>query len=148
MTCVTLSVFVTVSLTCLRTMLLSKLLQHISRFASLRHVSHRQITTFVRLSSYLKRDINLPQPLLHSDVSKPPRHLPPSVIAFLSSTTGIPLKYIDSCWRIVRYEVWDTEAPLPVSQEDQRLFRRHGWPYGLSAQPSYHIYLLTNETHS
>jgi hypothetical protein len=67
------------------------LLRRLHRFFSLsaQELSAQQMLAFIRLCATLKRDILLPQPLSHSDPTKPPRFLPQSVTSFLAEALGI-----------------------------------------------------------
>jgi hypothetical protein len=89
-----------------------------------------QISTFIRLASVLKRDIQQPQPITHTNQSAP-LVLPPSISQFLTDATGIPADSMGDCWDILKDEVWLSQV-LPVSEHDEELFRVHRWKWGMS----------------
>ena len=89
------------------------------------------LTTLTRLVSHLKRDILQPQPVCESNSAIAPAILPQPITNFLGAVLGTSTDVIDDCWEILQDYVW--EAPItPLTSEDFRLFKRFGWPCGLS----------------
>jgi hypothetical protein len=112
-------------------MQLVNILLALQRHESLRAITIDQLITFLNHCSLLKRDILLPQPHSQS-ANQAPFVLPPSVSAFLSKSTGIPLECMHDCWTILRDIAWDFLAPTQRYGSDMELFRLHGWKHGLS----------------
>ncbi|KAF7351696.1 hypothetical protein MSAN_01602600 [Mycena sanguinolenta] len=96
-----------------------------------------QVLQFLWLSSYLKEDILLCQPV-NISVDCAPDILPLSVTSFLSDATSIPLSHIDTCWSALKDDVWLYPMPAEVHQEDEQAFVDHGWARGLC---DYHRFL-------
>ena len=103
----------------------------LQRHETLRDITVDQLITFLNLCSLLKRDIFLPQPHSHS-ANQAPFVLPPSISAFLSKSTRIPLEHMHDCWTILRDIAWDFLAPTQRYESALESFRLHGWKYGLS----------------
>ncbi|KAJ7574078.1 hypothetical protein C8J56DRAFT_1065320 [Mycena floridula] len=104
----------------------------------LKKLSVSQIMRFLWLSSCLKHDILLPQPIAESsDSSKPPGILPSSVHLFLSDAIGVPVDEIDHCWDVLKDEAWNTPSPEDLKAEDMRFFQEYGWKRGLTFMTVY-----------
>jgi hypothetical protein len=107
----------------------------------LSELSLPQVLQFLRLSSYLKDDILLCQPVDVS-VDCAPNVLPPSIASFLSEATNIPLSHIDTCWSVLKDDAWIYPTAAEVDQEDEKAFMDHGWARGLCDYHSIHLPLV------
>jgi hypothetical protein len=48
----------------------------------------------------------------------------------LLEATNIPLKDIDSCWEVLKDDVWQFLSVEEVTQEDEKAFINYGWAHG------------------
>lgn len=104
-------------------------------------LSLRQTLRFTRLLSHLKQDVLLVQPARVS-TTEAPTFLPPSIKTFLAAAVGISESLVMTSWESLRDEIWE----LPVetlSQEEENLFRVHGWKIGISKGLLNHLLFLT-----
>jgi hypothetical protein len=97
----------------------------------LRGLSLCQIISFTRLSSVLKNEIVLCQP---SNVTRDaaPAVLSPAIVLFLANTVDISPDSIPYCWDKLKDEIWEQPAADPLTEQEEDLFRKHGWKIGIS----------------
>jgi hypothetical protein len=104
----------------------------------LKELNLQQLLQFIRLAARVKNDILLCQPFSVSSECAPDV-LPPSIASFLSEATNIPLKHIDSCWEVLKDDVWQFPSVEEVTQEDEHTFVNYGWVRGLCVYLFYFI---------
>lgn len=112
-------------------MLLIDLVERLKAHTLLEGLSLDILMTFTRLASHLKRDILQPQVISQSDPGYAPDKLPASVSNFLGDALGISNECIHQCWGLLNDYIWDMPT-TPLSSDDYRLFKEHGWEYGIS----------------
>ncbi|KAJ6462258.1 hypothetical protein C8R47DRAFT_1327226 [Mycena vitilis] len=95
-----------------------------------------QLLQFLRLAACLKNDILLCQPSYVSTECAPDV-LPPSIAAFLSEATGIPLEHMDACWDVLKDDAWQFPSAEQVTAEDEDAFINYGWARGLCSSVLY-----------
>jgi len=95
-------------------------------------LSLTQVYTFIRLSSLLKNDIQLAQPVTVAEASIP-GVLPPSIATFLSRCIGILEGLaIAECWSIFKEEAWAMPNSTDTHKQDEDAFCPHGWKHGIT----------------
>jgi hypothetical protein len=104
----------------------------------LKELNLQQLLQFIQLAARVKNDILLCQPFSVSSECAPDV-LPPSIVSFLSEATNIPLKHIDSCWEVLKDDVWQFPSVKEVTQEDEHAFVNYGWARGLCVYLFYFI---------
>jgi hypothetical protein len=131
-------------------MALVDLLYELAAEPALRYFTLEQATSFIRLTSILKHDIQLPQPIVQTN-NEAPEILPPSISLFLSQALAIPLAAVARCWDILKDEAWRA-LPAPFSEQDEVMFREYGWKLGLSTTGLHtlieHILMGLSQHHS
>ncbi|KAJ7882358.1 hypothetical protein B0H14DRAFT_3755558 [Mycena olivaceomarginata] len=103
----------------------------------LKELNLQQLLQFIRLAARVKNDILLCQPFSVSSKCAPDV-LPPSIISFLSEATNIPPEHIDSCWEVLKDDVWQFPSVEEVTQEDEQAFVNYGWARGLCNVRTYY----------
>jgi len=107
------------------------ILENLKAHPVLRYLTLDGVVTFTRLASHLKRDILQPQPICDSNPAIAPAILPQPIINFLGAALGISTGVMDDCWEILQDYVWESPI-MPLMSEDFKMFKRFGWPCGLS----------------
>lgn len=91
-------------------------------------LSFNQVHQFILLASKLKDDILLAQPssILALD---PPDIIPPTITTFLRHACKISADCVDTCWKTLKYTIWDDANSL----EDSTIhdFAAQGYSLGL-----------------
>ncbi|KAJ7674269.1 hypothetical protein B0H14DRAFT_3687488 [Mycena olivaceomarginata] len=105
----------------------------------LKELNLQQLLQFIQLAARVKNDILLCQPFSVSSECAPDV-LPPSIASFLSEATNIPLKHIDSCWEVLKDDVWQFPSVEEVTQEDEHAFVNYGWARGLCSSANVRTY--------
>jgi hypothetical protein len=113
------------------TMRLLDFLSAVEDHKTLRQLTVAQLLAFMKYTSLLKRDIDLPQPVDEFS-GQAPYVLPPSVAEFLSEAVGILLEDVSTIWLILKDAIWVLPDVLQ-RQEEEEAFRLYGWKRGLSA---------------
>lgn len=108
-----------------------ELLAQLRRHPILRYLTLDGITTLVRLTTHLKREILQPQPINSSNPTVAPSILPQPIAVFLGRALSIPVEVMDDCWSILREYAWEMPT-TPLMREDYDAFKQFGWPCGLS----------------
>jgi hypothetical protein len=128
----------------------------LSKHAILCNLTVAQLLHSISLTTCLRRDISLPQPI-SLDSSQAPNFLPPAISDFVAESIGIGGDVMQDLWYIIKDDVWEapTEAEASVINED--CFRKYGWKRELSmseqglllvyvtitSPPSFHIIVST-----
>ncbi|KAK0245352.1 hypothetical protein EDD85DRAFT_728724, partial [Armillaria nabsnona] len=79
-------------------------------------VSLSQTFTFIQLAAKLQNDIILVQPKEISD-NNAPKHLPPTITAFLLKATNVLLDLIPNLWTALKDIVWLEEYTAVTNEE-------------------------------
>jgi hypothetical protein len=92
-----------------------------------------QLSTYIRLASYLKNEILYFQKPTHNreDV---PENLPPNVKVFLGEALRIEPSEVEKFWTIFGMSIWQGDTADRLSKSDEALFREHGIQNNLSKQ--------------
>jgi hypothetical protein len=104
----------------------------------LKELNLLQLLQFIRLAAWVKNNILLCQPFSVSSECAPDV-LPPSIASFLLEATNIPLEHIDSCWEVLKDDVWQFPSVKEVTQEDEHAFVNYGWACRLCVYLFYSI---------
>lgn len=80
---------------------------------------------FVRLAARLKAAILTAQAPSH-DAQDPPAQLPDFIGSFLGSALGIPMDYVDGCWKAFSNVIWTCDDNGKTKGSDAEAFKRHG----------------------
>ncbi|KAG2335661.1 hypothetical protein BDR05DRAFT_953909 [Suillus weaverae] len=92
----------------------------------LTYITYFDLVTFIRHASLLKDDILQPQPQCIS-VAHAPDVLSDSMTTFLATSLDMSSNAVNTLWYIVKDLIWD----LPMSAEDEVVFKCHGHKLGL-----------------
>jgi len=99
----------------------------------LQEISLHTVIQYSRLVSHLKEDILLPQPVDQSNISEPPKILPPTIAKFLALATGIPVEHMQESWGVLKEYLWSCPTKVPLLDKDYEAFKAFGWQLGLSS---------------
>jgi hypothetical protein len=112
-------------------MAVHRALSLLSEHAILCNLTISQLLQSISLTTCLRRDISLPQPI-SLDSRQAPDFLPPAISDFVAESIGIGGNVMQDLWYIIKDDVWEapTEAEASVFNED--CFRKYGWKRELS----------------
>ena len=117
-------------------MALLAILQLLEQHSGLQHITTVQLLDFIRLTSLLKRDIELAQPATRSSMEAEvaPDCLPQSISLFLSNAIGLSVGDLVDLWAVFKTEIWPLESEAERTSLEETTFRKHGWHMGISTR--------------